>query len=66
MTKHTEGEPTDADYFQKLYARQFDINADLLEAFKDLVKAYEIKMGKSAIQLRIDLAKQAISKAEGK
>jgi len=38
---------------------------ELLEAYKDLVKAHKTKMGKSAVQLRIDLAKQVIKKAEG-
>jgi hypothetical protein len=39
---------------------------ELLEALKDIITAYEFKMGRSAMQLRIDVAKQAIAKAEGK
>lgn len=39
---------------------------ELLEALKDLVKANSIRMGRSAVQLRMDLAIEAINKAEGK
>ena len=35
----------------------------LIIALKDLVKSYEFKMGKSAIQLRIEIAKDAIKQA---
>ena len=41
-----------------------EIISELLEACKELVKGYEVKMGKSAIKLRIELLKDAIAKAE--
>ena len=38
---------------------------ELLEMLKDLVYAKETGMGSSAVNLRYDLARQAIAKAEG-
>ena len=40
------------------------INANLLIALKDLVKAHKVKMGKSAINLRLELANDIIKKAK--
>lgn len=37
----------------------------LLEALKDLVQAHDVGMGRSALALRIDLARYAIEKAKG-
>lgn len=36
---------------------------ELLEALIDIVQAHDVKMGKSAIELRISLARAAIAKA---
>jgi hypothetical protein len=36
---------------------------DMIEALQDLIKAHDLKMGKSAIELRIELAKAALEKA---
>lgn len=36
---------------------------DLLEALTDLVKAHDLDMGKSAIEVRIEIAREAIKKA---
>lgn len=41
------------------------INADLLEALRDIVRAYDRNMGRSALRLRIELARAAIAKAKG-
>ena len=46
--------------------KQLDDRSDLLEACKDLTKGLRLKMGKSAIQLRIELAEQTIAKTEKK
>lgn len=63
-------EPDEADYQPS--GKESDANCyliaaapELLEACKDLVKAHDCKMGKTAIDLRIDLARAAIQKAEG-
>lgn len=49
-----------------LYATLKGQNSELLEALKELVKGHEVGMGRKAMQLRFDLAKDAIAKAEKK
>ena len=44
-------------------ARLIAAAPELLEALREIVKAHDINMGKSAVQLRIDLAREAIAKA---
>jgi len=39
---------------------------ELLEALNDLVQAHDVRMGPSAVKLRIDRARDAIAKVEGK
>lgn len=39
---------------------------ELLQALKDVVNAHDVKMGISSVKLRIELANQAITKAEGR
>lgn len=46
------------------YKRLQESNAELLEALKDLVNAHETGMGKSAVALRVELAKDVIKKAK--
>ena len=36
----------------------------LLEALRDIVQAHDVKMGKSAVELRIEIARAAIARAE--
>ena len=38
---------------------------DLLAALEDLVQAHDLKMGRSAVAVRIEIAKDAIAKAKG-
>jgi hypothetical protein len=49
----------EAEENYKKVAKQRD---ELKEALQDLVKAYEIGMGKRALKLRIELAKDALKK----
>lgn len=46
-------------------ARLIAAAPELLEALQDLVKAHKTRMGAGAMQLRVDLASRAISKATG-
>ena len=47
------------------YRRAVADYADLLAACEDIVKAHDVGMGKTAVALRIDLARAAIAKAKG-
>jgi len=38
---------------------------ELLEALKDIIKAYDLNMGPSAVRLRLELGRDAIARAEG-
>ena len=48
---------------QEANAKLIAAAPDMLEALNDLINAYEVKMGKSAVRLRIEIAKDAINKA---
>ena len=45
-------------------ARLIAAAPSLLEALQDIVRAHDVKMGKSAVKLRIEIARDAIAKAE--
>jgi len=44
-------------------ARLIAAAPELLEALRDIVRAHDVKMGKGAVKLRIELARVAIAKA---
>lgn len=45
-------------------ARLITAAPEMLKALQDLVHAHDVGMGKTAVQLRIDIAKDAIKKAQ--
>lgn len=53
----------DADEQTEANAKLIAAAPDLLEALKDIIHANDTGMGKSAVRLRIDIAREVIKKA---
>ena len=49
---------------REIYQDRDTAVAELLEALKDLLKAYELGMGTTAVKLRVSIARKVIAKME--
>jgi len=64
MSKHTLAEVRNYSKIGEVNGSLIAAAPEMYEALKDLIQAHDVKMGKSAVELRIQLAKEILTKIE--